>query len=233
MTRSNAIVARDVVVDHVTAHGTVRALGPTSLGVDPAGSVAVMGPSGCGKSTLLGLLAGLALPTRGIVTIGDETISALGEHERVRFRRRALGMVYQADNLLPHLTVEENLALQLSICRGSAPADGLGDPRALLARLGLAGLAARLPDQLSGGQRQRVAVARAIIHHPAVILADEPTGLLDAASAQAVIELLVAAQRELGATLVVVTHEPGVAAHMAGIVELGAAGPSREQAAAR
>jgi putative ABC transport system ATP-binding protein len=191
-----------------------------ALDVETATSVAIMGQSGSGKSTLLGLLAGLAIPTHGSVTIGSETISSLSESQRVVFRRRALGMVYQADNLLPHLTVEENVGLQLAICRRETAAADRSDPQALLARLGLAKLARRLPDQLSGGERQRVAVARAIIHRPGVILADEPTGALDAASAKIVIELLVEVHREIGATLVVVTHDPAIAAHLARIVHL-------------
>ena len=220
MTATNTIVARDLVVDHATSTGRVRALPPTSLTMEGGSGVAVMGPSGCGKSTLLGLLAGLALPTQGDVTIGDQTISALGERDRVRFRRRMLGMVYQQDNLLPHLTVEENVALQVAICRGTAPGNGSGTT-ALLRRLGLGELVGRLPDQLSGGQRQRVAVARAIVHRPTVILADEPTGSLDPENARVVIELLVSAHRELGATLVMVTHDPDIAAYLSTTVRLG------------
>ena len=230
MTISNTIVARDVIVTYPTADGPVRALPRTSVTVEGGTSVAVMGPSGCGKSTLLGLLAGLAVPTEGSVTIGAETISALSERDRVRFRRRSLGMVYQADNLLPHLTVEENVALQVAICRRSPSVDHHGaETSALLARLGLGELAGRLPDQLSGGQRQRVAVARAIVHQPSVILADEPTGSLDSASARTVIELLVASQREIGATLVMVTHDPEIAAYLSATVQLGAPVPSMEK----
>lgn len=220
MSVAGPIVTTDLVVDYRTEAGPVRALECTALRVTGGTSAAIMGPSGSGKSTLLGLLAGLALPTEGTVTIGDETISALTERERVRFRRRALGMVYQADNLLPHLTVEENVALQVAICRRDSPTDAGSDPVALLRRLGLARLARRLPDQLSGGERQRVAVARAVIHAPRVILADEPTGALDAASARIVIELLVEVHQEIGATLVVVTHDPKIAAHLARIVHL-------------
>ena len=220
MTADNAIVAVDVMVEHRGAAGVVRALDPVSLTVEGGTSVAVMGPSGCGKSTLLGLLAGLALPTSGSVTIGDATVSELDERRRVRFRRQSLGMVYQSDNLLPHLTVEENTGLQLAIRDGHA---GPGAPQQVvqvLERLGIGDLARRLPDQLSGGQRQRAAVARAMINRPSVVLADEPTGALDAVSAHMVIELLVAVQRELGATLVVVTHDPSIAAHLDRIVEL-------------
>ena len=129
-------------------------------------------------------------------------------------------MVYQSDNLLSHLTVEENVGLQLAICRSEVPAERSADPTEVLERLGLADLARRLPDQLSGGQRQRVAVARAIVHSPAVILADEPTGSLDAEHAERVIELLVEVQRQSEATMVVVTHDPAIGAHLDRTVRL-------------
>lgn len=216
----NDIVISKVLVEHRTGSEVVRALDPISLTIGAGTSTAIMGPSGCGKSTLLGLLAGLALPTAGTVTIGGATISELSERERVRFRRRELGMVYQADNLLPHLTVEENVGLQLSICRRGVDRGKHADPAAVLDRLGVGALSKRLPDQLSGGQRQRVAVARAIIHQPAVILADEPTGALDDDSARVVIDLLGEVQREMDATLVMVTHAPAMAAHLDRTVEL-------------
>ncbi len=214
MTAANSIRASGLVVDYPTSRGTVRGLECEGLRVEGGTSVAVMGPSGCGKSTLLGLLAGLALPTRGELQIGEALVSALDERARVRFRREELGMVYQADNLLPHLTVEENVALPLAICRSiSAPARRSG-PGEILERLGVGGLATRLPDQLSGGQRQRVAVARAVVHGPRVILADEPTGALDPRNAESVVALLVDVHRTIGATLMLVTHDPAIAGHM-------------------
>lgn len=227
MKSGNAIAARDVSVEHRRGAEVVRALPPMSLVVEGGTSVAVMGPSGCGKSTLLGLIAGLALPTEGAVAIGGLDISALDDRGRVRFRRQHLGMVYQADNLLPHLTVEENVGLQLAICGGVPAAQKVA---LVLDRLDIGGLATRLPDQLSGGQRQRAAVARAIIHAPAVLLADEPTGALDESNAQLVIELLVEVHREIGATLVVVTHDPAIAAHLDQTVELRR--PTRAEEAA-
>lgn len=216
----SSIVARDLVVDYQTVSGMVRALECAHLTVAAGTSLAVMGPSGCGKSTLLGLLAGLALPTRGTVNVGGAAITAMSPRERVNFRRATLGMVYQADNLLPHLTIEENVAMQLAISGRdrTGPSD---DPRAVLERLGLGGLGRRLPDHLSGGQRQRAAVARAVIHRPSVILADEPTGSLDAAAARLVIELLIDVQREIGATMVIVTHDPAMAARADRTVHLG------------
>lgn len=231
MTAANTVITCGLVMDYHSASGAVRALSHAGLTVEAGTSLAIMGPSGCGKSTLLGLLAGLAVPTQGTVVIGDTTISGLPERARVRFRRQALGMVYQADNLLPHLTVEENVALPLAISRPAGghnpPAD---DPGRLLERLGLGELARRFPDQISGGQRQRVAVARAIVHRPMVILADEPTGALDEENALGVIKLLTEVQRDIGATLILVTHDAAIAANADRIEYLSRPSPTRELA---
>jgi ABC-type lipoprotein export system ATPase subunit len=208
----------DVGVQHRTAAGIVHALHGVTLGVPSGTSVAVVGPSGCGKSTLLGLLGGLDLPTTGSVRVGSHVVSALGDRERAAFRRGNVGYVYQNDNLLPFLTVEENLAFQLAL-----NPDGAADPGhapRLLARLGLDALARRVPDQLSGGQRQRVAIARAIVHRPRLLLADEPTGALDPRNAAVVVDLLLEVGRDLGATLVVATHDRTAARRMGRIVEL-------------
>jgi putative ABC transport system ATP-binding protein len=206
-----SIQVESVVVRHTAAHGPIAALDGVSFTVDAGSSVAVVGPSGCGKSTLLGVLGGLALPTAGTVRIGGEEISALPERRCAEFRRAHVGFVYQADNLLPFLTVVENVGLQLAL---DAPAAGADRSLELLDRLGLAEEAHRLPDHLSGGQRQCAAVARAVVHRPEVILADEPTGALDAANAAGVIDLLLDVQRGIGATLVMVTHDEGAAGRM-------------------
>jgi putative ABC transport system ATP-binding protein len=199
-----SITVDSVVVEHQTSSGPVRALNGVSFTVDSGSSVAITGPSGGGKSTLLGVIGGLAQPTSGSVRIGDSEISELSERDRSDFRRAHIGFVYQADNLLPFLTLLENVGLQLAL---NGTPSGTGRSLAVLANLGLAGLAYRLPDHLSGGQRQRAAVARAIVHQPAIILADEPTGALDAANAVGVIDLLLGMQREIGATLIMVTHD--------------------------
>ncbi|HET6173665.1 MAG TPA: ABC transporter ATP-binding protein [Gaiellales bacterium] len=191
-----------------TAAGLVRAVDGVTLEVEPGASLAVTGPSGCGKSTLLGLIAGLERPSAGSVSLGGRAFSSLPEHERERIRRDEVGLVFQADNLLPFLTVIENVALQLGLGGAATAYERCGD---LLARLGLAEYVERLPDQLSGGQRQRVAVARALVHRPRVILADEPSGALDAATAETVTDVLLESQRELGAILVVVTHDRDLA----------------------
>jgi putative ABC transport system ATP-binding protein len=202
-----------VRLDDVTKHyesdaGLVPALEGINLDVRPGTSLAITGPSGCGKSTLLGLIGGLDVPTAGRVSIGGRDISMLPERDRAHVRRHEIGLVLQSDNLLPFLTAAENVSLRLAL---RDPGDGSARSLELLAELGLADEADRFPDQLSGGQRQRVAVARALIHRPRLIVADEPTGSLDAESARAVVDLLLAAQRASGATLVLVTHEPRVA----------------------
>ena len=213
-----SVQVRDLVVEYLTAAGPFRALDCPELVVVGGSSVAVVGPSGCGKSTLLGVLAGLAAPTDGTVTIGSTEITRLSESARVAFRKATIGVVYQADNLLPFLTVAENVQLQLALCGDTDNA--AGRIAEVLDRLGLGEVVNRLPDDLSGGQRQRAAVARAIIHRPSVILADEPTGALDEANARAVVDLLVNARQDLGATLVLVTHDPSVAERMGRSVTL-------------
>ena len=208
MTEGVAIELADVAKRHETPAGVVRALDGVSLTVAPGESLAVTGESGCGKSTLLGLIAGLDVPTDGRVSLADREISSMTEHDRARVRRHEIGMIFQSDNLLPFLTATENVSLQLSLDdREGANTRSLE----ILTALGLEGEANKLPDQLSGGQRQRVAVARALVHHPRLIVADEPTGSLDPENAMIVVDLLLAAQRSTGATLVLVTHEPAVA----------------------
>jgi len=213
-----AIRLASVCKEYRTPGGhVVRALEDVSLDVEPGRSLAITGPSGCGKSTLLGLIGGLDAPSAGRVWVGGEEISGMPERRRARLRRHELGFVFQSDNLQPFLTVLENVALALAL-RGGPQDDG--ECVGLLRELGLANELDRLPDQLSGGQRQRVAVARALVHRPGVILADEPTGALDADNSATVIDLLQSAQTEIGATLVVVTHDPGVARRLDRSVEL-------------
>jgi putative ABC transport system ATP-binding protein len=191
-----------------TPAGVIKAVDGVSLDVDPGSSLAITGPSGCGKSTLLGLIGGLDAPTSGRVSVGGWEVSTLPEAERDRVRRHEVGFVFQSDNLLPFLTATENVLVQCSL---DDDEDGRDRSHELLAQLGLAEEADALPDQLSGGQRQRVAVARAIANRPSLIVADEPTGSLDAENAIAVLDLLLDVQQTSGATLLLVTHEPAVA----------------------
>jgi putative ABC transport system ATP-binding protein len=206
-----SIAVDSLVVEHQTSSGPVRALDGVSFAVASASSVAITGPSGGGKSTLLAVIGGLTRPTAGTVRIGNSTISALAERERSDFRRRHIGFVYQADNLLPFLTLLENVGLQLAL---NGEFSDARKSLTALDSLGIAGLAYRLPDHLSGGQRQRAAVARAVVHQPKIILADEPTGALDTDNAACVIDLLLRLHAELAATLIMVTHDRDAASRL-------------------
>ncbi|HEY6395849.1 MAG TPA: ABC transporter ATP-binding protein, partial [Solirubrobacteraceae bacterium] len=193
-----------VSMEYATPGGVVRALEDVTFTVGKGESLAIVGPSGCGKSTLLGLLGSLDVPTSGRIVIGDHEISSMSERERTDLRREAFGFVFQSDNLHPFLTVLENVALQLSL---AGRENGDERCRETLDQLGLASEVDKLPDQLSGGQRQRVGVARALVHRPSLILADEPTGSLDAENSAAVVDLLLAAREAMGTTIVMVTHD--------------------------
>ena len=180
-------------------------LSDVSVAIEPGEIAVLVGRSGSGKSTLLNLIAGIDRPTAGRVVVDGTDLTALDEDARTRFRRRRIGFVFQFFNLIPLLTVEENLLLPLEL-NGMADAPGVARARGLLERVGLAGRGASLPDRLSGGEQQRVAIARALVHDPALILADEPTGTLDAETAAAVLALLDGLAREAGKTVVMVTH---------------------------
>jgi putative ABC transport system ATP-binding protein len=207
----------DVAKRYATPAGLVSALDGVNLRVPQGESLAIVGPSGGGKSTLLGLIAGLDVPTTGTVSFDAREISSMPDEERALVRRHDIGLVFQSDNLLPFLTATENVSAQLSL----DDRDG-GHARSveILCRSGLADEVDRLPDQLSGGQRQRVAVARALVHRPRLVVADEPTGSLDPENAMAVVDLLLTAQRETGATLVLVTHESAIAERLQRVVTL-------------
>ena len=176
----------------------------------PSGQfAAILGPSGSGKSTLLGLLAGLDSPTSGQVLLDGEDITRLSEDEMALLRGRKIGFIFQSYHLIPTLTAEENVLLPLELA--DEDAGGRDRARELLDRVGLAGRRDHYPVQLSGGEQQRVALARAFALRPPILLADEPTGNLDTATGRVVLELLLALNREEGATLVLVTHEQSVA----------------------
>jgi putative ABC transport system ATP-binding protein len=178
--------------------------------------LAITGPSGSGKSTLLGLLAGLDRPTRGRVLLGGRDISAMGEDERARLRAETVGFVFQSFHLIPTLTARENVQVPLEL-RGE---DGRARAEQLLTRVGLGDRGHHYPAQLSGGEQQRVAVARAFANRPQLLFADEPTGNLDAANGHNVVALLGELNRELGTTIVLVTHEPDLAARAHRVLKL-------------
>ena len=202
------VEGRDVVL----SFGPTPALRGASLAVERGEVVAVMGPSGSGKTTLLHCLAGILTPDSGEIRFADRRIDTLGETERSRLRRERFGFVFQFGQLVPELTVEENVALPLLLAgvrRGAA----VRTARTWLGRLGLDGLERRRSGELSGGQAQRVALARGLIAEPEVLFADEPTGSLDSLTSEQVMDLLVGTAREQGTTVVLVTHEARVAAY--------------------
>ena len=202
MSPSPVVEARGLCMDYGTSELRSRVLHNLDLQVEAGEFIVILGRSGSGKSTLLHLLGAMDRATAGTLTVGDTRLSALDEEARARFRRRAIGFVFQAYNLLPTLTAAENLRLPLQL-NGIAD-DGRCDR--LLARLGLQGKATRYADQLSGGEQQRVAVARALVHDPLLVLADEPTGNLDEEAARSVLDLFLELVRESGRTLIMATH---------------------------
>jgi len=201
------------------AYGKTRALENVSLSVRPGEVLAVTGPSGSGKSTLLAVLSGLDRPDAGRVILAGVDWATLRGRARARFRRRACGIVTQSLSLLPQATAAENVEVPLLLA-GVPGAERRERALAALDRVGLADAVAKLPDQLSGGQQQRVAIARALVPEPAVLLADEPTGSLDSATAETVVALLVERAAELRTAVVLVTHNPDVAGHADRILEL-------------
>ncbi|MFC4020029.1 ABC transporter ATP-binding protein [Micromonospora sp. GCM10011542] len=188
------------------------ALRGASVAVDAGEILAVMGPSGSGKSTLLHCLAGILVPDSGEILFDGARVDALTEAERSSLRRDRFGFVFQFGQLVPELTAVENVALPL-LLSGVRRAEALRRASAWFARLGLDGLEQRRSGELSGGQAQRVALARGLVAEPQVLFADEPTGALDSLTGEQVMDLLVTAAREQGTTVILVTHEPRVAAY--------------------
>lgn len=211
------ISVRSLSMRLVSGGHAVDVLADVSLEVPAGQFLAIAGPSGSGKSTLLGLIAGLDQPTAGRIKVAGVAITALDEDALARFRLDHIGYVFQSFHLLPTLTAEENVAVPLEL---GGEADAIPRARALLAEVGLADRAHHYPVQLSGGEQQRVAVARAMARRPPLLLADEPTGNLDSATGKQIIELLVGANRRLGRTLVLVTHDAALAAHADRVITL-------------
>lgn len=195
------------------AAGSFHALADVSLVLEPGGRLAVMGPSGSGKSTLLAILGGLEPPTAGTVRLDGVDPYALDAAGRAHYRNRRVGFVFQDHHLLAGCTALDNVVLP-ALAAGRVTADVSARAARLLERVGLGGRATHLPEELSGGERQRVAVARALVLAPRLVLADEPTGQLDARTAAAVADLLVELVAETGGMLVVVTHADTIAARV-------------------
>ncbi|MFI1092384.1 ABC transporter ATP-binding protein [Streptomyces sp. NPDC020917] len=203
--------------DAVLSFGQTPALQGASISAAAGEILAVTGPSGSGKSTLLHCLAGILVPDAGGIWFEGRRVDTQRETERSALRRDRFGFVFQFGQLVPELTAEENVALPLLLAR-SRRASALAEARSWFGRLGLDGLEGRRSGELSGGQAQRVALARALVTRPAVLFADEPTGALDSVTGEHVMNLLVDSVREEGTTVVLVTHEPRVAAYAHGEV---------------
>jgi len=211
------VEAKQLTRVYGTGDTAVTALDHVDLSVAPGEFVAVMGPSGCGKSTLLNLLGGLDTPSSGSISIDGKEVAGMTDEELTKLRRRRFGFVFQFFNLIPVLTAVENAALPLTL-DGVAEGEARARATEWLAKVGLSDRLKNRPDQLSGGQQQRVAVARALVTDPALLLADEPTGNLDSRSSEEIAGLLKTASDEWGRAILMVTHDPRIAAHAHRIV---------------
>jgi len=213
--RETVFAARRLGKTYRTGEVEVRALHDVDLEVARGEFIVLLGPSGSGKSTLLNILGGLDVPSTGQVVFNGQDLSAADESELTAYRRRHVGFVFQFYNLIPSLTVRENVALVTDIVEGAMPVDEAVD------RVGLTPRRDHFPAQLSGGEQQRVAIARAIVKRPAVLLCDEPTGALDYQTGKLVLEVIARINNELGTTAIVITHNAAIAAMADRVVYLG------------
>ena len=205
------LVADNLQKTYVTGEARVTALAGVSFDVAAGDFVALMGPSGCGKSTLLHLCGAMDRPTSGTLRLNDRDLSAMGDDELTRVRREQVGFVFQFFNLLPTLTVADNIALPCLLA-GMKDQDAERRATALAERVGIAHRLRHYPQQISGGEMQRAAIARALVHQPALLVADEPTGNLDSENGANVLALIAELNQELNVTVVLATHATDVAA---------------------
>ena len=219
MSEPPALECRDLCRTFSEGPLSVKVLEAVSLAVAAGERLAIVGVSGAGKSTLLHLLGGLDTPTRGEVRVRGQPMSELGEAQRSRLRNETLGFVYQFHHLLAEFTAVENVAMPLLI-RGQSRVRAAESAAEMLSHVGLAARLDHKPSELSGGERQRAAIARALVTRPHCVLADEPTGNLDRRTAQQVLDLMLELNRAAGTSLVVVTHDLGIAASMGRVVTL-------------
>jgi putative ABC transport system ATP-binding protein len=217
MTGSYVIDASNVTLSLGSGGGRTEILRGIDLQVASGESVALLGPSGSGKSSLMAVLSGLERASGGTIRIAGQDFTALGEDSLARARQGRIGIVLQAFHLLPTMTALENVAVPLEL---AGEADSFARARSELEAVGLGHRVTHYPAQLSGGEQQRVAIARALAAGPEIVFADEPTGNLDAATGTAVLDLLFARQRETGATLLVITHDPALAARCGRVLEM-------------
>lgn len=198
---------------------TVQVLDHASLSVESGEAIGLIGPSGAGKSTVLALAAGLIRPTSGQVVVNGADITSATEEERARVRRESVGMIFQDFRLIDPLTAQENVAIPLRL-HGASRDHAMDAAHAQLESVGLGHRAGHLPSELSGGERQRVAIARATVRRPALLLADEPTGALDQALRDDILDLILAAGQRDGSGVVIVTHDPDVVARASRVMEV-------------
>jgi putative ABC transport system ATP-binding protein len=218
MTSSHIVIdARDVTLSLGSGTGRVEILRGIGLQVPNGQSVALLGPSGSGKSSLMAVLTGLERASGGTIRVAGADFTALDEDGLARARRGRIGIVLQAFHLLPTMTAQENVAVPLEL---AGEADAFRVARAELEAVGLGHRLTHYPAQLSGGEQQRVAIARATAPRPEILFADEPTGNLDAATGHAILDLLFQRQRDTGATLLVITHDPALAARCERVLEM-------------
>ncbi len=210
MNNGNIIEIRDLKKTYVVGKVQVPALRGVDLAVERGEFLSIIGPSGSGKSTLFHIIGGLTPPTSGQVRVGDEDLAAMTDAGRTRMRRRTVGFVFQKFNLLPNLTARDNIA----VSRYLSGTDRKPDPHfeEILRLLGIAHRLDHKPNALSGGEQQRIAIARAVVNHPAILLADEPTGNLDTENSKAVLEILRDLNQRTGQTILMITHNPEAAA---------------------
>jgi putative ABC transport system ATP-binding protein len=208
-----------VAKDYQVASHTFSALTAVDLTIARGEFVAIVGKSGSGKSTLLNMISGIDRPTAGRVKVGDTTLTALTESQMAAWRGRSVGVVFQFFQLLPTLTLLENVMLPMELCRVFPRQTRREQAIRLLQQVGMVDHAAKLPSAVSGGQQQRAAIARALANHPPIILADEPTGNLDSATAASILQIFASLVKE-GRTIVVVTHDPDIAAHVSRVIHI-------------
>ncbi len=219
MHQTPSLEIRDLHKSYLEGGRTHVVLDGVALTVQPGERVAVLGPSGSGKSTVLNLGSGIDRADRGRISVGGVRVDTMSEHERTVFRREQIGFVFQAFNLIPTLTVLENLLLPLEL-KGSLAHEHRERAQSLLDEVGLLDRADAFPDRLSGGERQRIAVARSLVHHPTLVLADEPTGSLDEDRGARIVDLLERMTQTGDGSLLLVTHSNELAARMDRIVRL-------------
>jgi putative ABC transport system ATP-binding protein len=220
------IQGENLIKEYGSGESAVLALRGIDVGIEKGELIAIMGESGSGKSTLLSILGALNTPSAGTYRVGDKDVYRLSQEERADFRSQFLGFIFQSFHLVPYLTVKENVMLPLVPGRMKGREKGRLAEEAL-ARVGLGGKASRLPSQVSGGEQERVAIARAIVNHPAILLADEPTGNLDSKTTREIMELLKRLNEE-GMTIVMVTHNSECARYAGRILRIADGVLSRE-----